>query len=193
MIMMTAFLSASHPLVWRRWRLTLLLRSVTGKLVEMDFILKTWSFLFLLCMWSQTFLPIVFFILLPRWPPTFHLKFIFRFSSDWFCGMRSRHTSTSHPHPPFSHFPQVEDHGSRAAEDSGSAKECKEISREEERPGCWPEDCCQGCTGPHLPCVPGKCSVSTFQNMEVTSMSSVEGRSILSACSFISPPDLCME
>lgn len=48
-------MTPSHTLVWRRWRLTLVLHSVTGKLVVMDFILKTWLFLFLLCMWSQTF------------------------------------------------------------------------------------------------------------------------------------------
>lgn len=191
--MMTAFfLSASHPLVWRRWRLTLVLHSVTGKLVEMDFILKTRSFLFLLCMWSQKFYQSYFLFFCHD---GIHFSFKVHLQVWWlvFSGMRSRHTSTSHPHPPFSHFPQVEDHGSRAAENSGSAKECKEISREEERPGCWPEDCCQGCTGPHLPCLPGKCSVSTFQNMEVTCMISVEGRSILSPYSFISPPNPCME
>lgn len=53
---------------------------------------------------------------------------------------------------------KIEGHGSWAAEDSVPAKECQEGSREEERSGRWPEDCSEGRTGPHLPCLPGKYS-----------------------------------
>ena len=51
---------------------------------------------------------------------------------------------------------KVEGHGSWAAEDSVSAKECQEGTREEE--GCRrrPEDCSEGRTGPYLPRLSGE-------------------------------------
>lgn len=68
--MMTAFLLASHTLVWRRWRLTLVLHSVTGKLVEMILYSKhDYSYFCYVCD-HRNFTNRIF-ILLPRWPPLF--------------------------------------------------------------------------------------------------------------------------